>query len=246
MVEPTARYVRIQRTLSVLAIAAVAVGFVSCERRGRVDGADLRDPLFDDPLQGPTRDPEFSLDYGGLTYDVRPVATYELFGLVRSHNNVGGIADSYHDGESLDTKDLCVMWGANLEGDFNQVEVKNSSWTCWYRWPRGFEFHGDSLSNNHLVTDLPAVRETIARVRVGDQVHIKGLLVDYRSSETPDFWRKSSTTRDDEGGTACEVVFVDEIEILERGTPGWYLAHRLASLALLLLVGLKGTLYWRA
>ena len=46
------------------------------------------------------------------------------------------------------------------------------------------------------------------------------------------FWRRTSTTREDHD---CEVVFLERISILRRGTPGWYAAYRIGWLAILAL-----------
>jgi hypothetical protein len=49
---------------------------------------------------------------------------------------------------------------------------------------------------------------------VGDQIYLKGALVNYESDKYGT--RQTSTTRRDLGNQACEVVLVDELEILER------------------------------
>ena len=76
---------------------------------------------------------------------------------------------------------------------------------------------------------VAATRDSIASVRVGDQVRIRGLLVDYQMDDWRDFWRQSSTVRTDDG---CEVLFVREVEVVQRGTPGWYLLFRSGLVAL--------------
>ncbi len=45
---------------------------------------------------------------------MRPVADFELWGLVVSHNNPTAFYDIYHDRNSVDTRDLGVIWGENL------------------------------------------------------------------------------------------------------------------------------------
>lgn len=161
------------------------------------------------------------------------VATYELWGLVVSHNNIHSVADIYHDSTSVDTKDLCVIWGGNLETpDYRQVDFKSGPWTCYFKYPRGVQFHHNGLGNNHLITDDPVIRRTLDRVRVGDQIHLEGLLVDYQMDDWQGFWRRTSTRRDDND---CEVFYLEEAEVLRRGTPGWYMIFRLGWISLLLL-----------
>ncbi len=187
-------------------------------------------PLLQEPIQGTTDRKEFSFAYAGERYRVKPVASYELWGLVVGHNSVGAIWDIYHTSDSVDTKDLGVIWGSNLRDDqFHQVTMWSGSWTINWSYPAGVNFNHSAIANNHLITDNPATRRKIAAVRIGDQIHFKGVLVNYQAGSTPDFWRNSSLTRSDSGGTACEVVFVDEIEVLKRGTPVWYALFTLCA-----------------
>ena len=218
----------IRRLIGPLLVGAVALTAVAWFMKGRlVTSAAIEAPLLQEPEQGATARELFEFEYKGQQCRVKPVATYELWGLVVSHNNIESIADLYHDSTSVDTKDLCVIWGGNLEkDDFRQVEFKSGSWTCYFQYPQGVKFAHHELGNNHLITDDPSIRDQIAGVRVGDQVRMRGLLVDYQMDDWETFWRRSSTVRTD---TLCEVVFVEELEVLQRGTPGWYTAYRVGK-----------------
>ena len=79
-------------------------------------------------------------------------------------------------------------------------------------------------------------RSLIEDVRVGDELRIKGMLVNYRSPTRRTGWRRSSTVRTDTGNGACEVLFVEELEFLSRGTPVWYALHSFSAWALVLLL----------
>jgi hypothetical protein len=234
---------RIRRLIARFFLGAIALTLVAWFMKGRlVTSAEIEPVLVQEPKQGATTRSAFEFEYKGKQCRVRPVATYELWGLVVSHNNIESIADIYHDSTSVDTKDLCVIWGSNLEGeDFREVEYSSGSWTCYFRYPAGVKFAHHELGNNHLITDDPAIREQIARIRVGDQIRLRGLLVDYQMDDWEDFWRRSSTVRDD---TLCEVVLVEELEILRRGTPGWYAAYRLGKVLLLTLPILYLVVFW--
>jgi hypothetical protein len=102
-----------------------------------------------------------------------------------------------------------------------------------------------SGDNNHLITADQRIRDRIDAVRIGDQIHLKGLLVNYSARRMPHAWRMTSTTRNDSGNGACEVVFVEAIDILQHGTPGWYTTYTLGWWSLLLLLVLKGGLLLR-
>jgi hypothetical protein len=58
----------------------------------------------------------------------------------------------------------------------------------------------------HMIPANDTVAQALADVRKHDHVRIDGWLVE---ADAPDGWRwRSSTTRDDTGGGACEVVYV--------------------------------------
>ena len=237
---------RIRRLLAPLFLSALALTLIAWGRKGKdIDPATIDADLLRQPRQGPTSRAEFSFDYKGKACHVRPVASYDLFGLVVSHNNIHSIADIYHDSTSVDTKDLCVIWGSNLEdADFHQVDFKSGPWTCYFSYPNGIRFAHHELGNNHLITEDDSIRRTIDKVRIGDQIHLQGLLVDYQMNDWESFWRKTSTTRKD---SDCEVVFVEELEILRSATPGWYLAYRLGWISLLVIpLAYLGTIWWEA
>lgn len=225
---------RIRKLLIPIFFGALALILIARgEKGGAIDPGSILPELLQSPKQGTTSRDEFDFEYKGKACRVRPVATYDLHGLVVSHNNIDSFADIYHDSTSVDTKDLCVIWGTTLEStDFHQVKFKSGPWTCYFSYPPGTKFAHDKLGNNHLITDDAAIRDTIDQVRIGDQIHMKGLLVDYQMSDWQAFWRRSSTTRKDND---CEVVFVEDLEILQAGTPGWYLAYRLGWITLILI-----------
>ena len=217
--------------LFLVALVATAVAWYF---KGDLSGPETIQPdLLQAPRQEIVDKEPFSFEYKGKACLVEPVAAYELWGLVVSHNNIHSVADIYHDSTSVDTKDLCVIWGVNLEApDYRQVEFKSGPWTCYFRYPHGVTFHHDGLGNNHLITDSPVIRRTLNKVRVGDQVHLKGLLVNYQIDDWQGFWRRTSTRRDDND---CEVVYLEEMSVIRRGTPGWYALYRFSLTALLLL-----------
>ena len=225
---------RIRRLLIPGFFGALALTLLAWTQKGAPpDRAAIEPELLDPPAQTETSRPEFSFEYKGKACRVKPVATYDLFGLVVSHNNIDSIADIYHDSTSVDTKDLCVIWGSNLEStEYHKVEFKSGPWTCYFSYPDGTKFSHDELGNNHLITDDPSIRRMIDRVRIGDQIRMSGLLVDYQMSDWETFWRRSSTTRKDND---CEVVFVERLEVLNAGNPGWYLTYRMGWIALILI-----------
>lgn len=203
---------------AVLALLTAGAWFL----KGRLPPPDEILPLLrQDPVQSATSRPPFTFAYAGKTYRVTPVAEYELWGLVVAHNDISALSDIYHTSVSVDTKDLGVIWGDNLANDnYRRVEFRSGSWTLYLSCPPGLALRFDQIANNHLITSDDEIRRQIGTVRVGDQIHLRGLLVNYQLPGARGFVRKTSTSRSDRG---CEVVFVTALDILVPGTPGWYL-----------------------
>lgn len=207
-----------------------------------IDSGEAHPLLREKPIQVDVERETFEFVYKEKVCRVRPVAEYDLRGLVVSHNDIESFADMVHDSTSVDTKDLCVIWGPNLErDDFHRVDFRSGQFTCYFSYPSGVEFNHWALSNNHLITDSDVIREAIAAVRVGDQVRLTGMLVDYQMEDWGSFWRRTSTTRK---GANCEVLFVETLEVLKQGTPGWYAAHAWAGRGLVVTILLYAGFVW--
>jgi len=234
----------LRRWISRAFVASLFLFALAGWRKGRLVGPpEIRPELLREPVQAATDRAPFSFPYRGKECRVRPVAEYELWGLVVSHNNIHSMADIYHDRSSVDTKDLCVVWGDNLQrDDYLRATFKSGPFTCYVTWTDGVKLAMNEISNNHLITRDAAIRDAIAGVQIGDQVHLKGLLVDYQMEDWEKFWRRTSTTRNDSG---CEVVLVEELDVLQRGTPGWYALWHLSGALLVLLPVAWGVVFWK-
>ena len=207
-----------------LAIAALVWTGAWHQTRQLPELGEILPELLQEPAQRAVSAPAFAFEYRGAAYDVKPVASYELYGLVVTHNDTTGLGDLTHDENSVDTKDLCLIWGPNLErDDYRRITFESTATWCHVSWRSDdIQFDGQAIANNHLVTDDDALREALDRVHVGDQVRFSGMLVNYRDQRYPEFWRNSSTTRTDTGGGACEVVYFDELEVLRpHGVGAW-------------------------
>lgn len=235
------QYQSIQKTLT-LALALCVLLYLTARYQTLhfISHTDVLPELLQEPLQTRTDEVPFSFEYMGVHYDVQPVAEYHLWGLVVSHNNIHGLGDPHHQDDSVDTKDLCVMWGDNLKSDdFHKASFSSGPWTCYYKYPAGVTIRADELSNNHIVADSADLRRTLDGVRIGDQVEFRGMLVNYRDQRHPEFWRRTSTVRTDQEGFACEVVFIRDLRVLRRHVPGWYALRDHLPLAALILFLLK-------
>ncbi len=188
---------------------------------------DFRPELSEEPRQERTRKRPFATDYQGITYQVKPQYRYDLHGMVVSYR--------HHDGEStmhkasndhLNTADVCVVWGSNLDPSVLQrLTFWNGIFTCNVStkdsdaWSR---FDMQQLSNNHLISDNDSLRREIEALKVGDQIRIQGWLASYASKGGPT--RGTSTTRTDTGNGACETIFVDQFAIIHEPWRPWRVA----------------------
>lgn len=202
--------------------------------------SEMRRELFQEPIQKTTHAKPFDFDYRGETYMVKPIANYEIWGLVVTHNDITGFIDITHDENSVDIKDLCVIWGANLHNeDYREVKYSSGDFTCYWSYSRPMNFHFNKIANNHLLSDNEAIRQQILRTKIGDQVRMKGMLVSYSPASNPSWVRNTSTTREDTGNHACEVMFVEDFEILHSSNTFVNFLYSLSKWLILLAIILK-------
>ena len=196
------------------------------------------------PLQEPTLKEPFSTRIKDQEYTIKPAFDYELHGVVVSYNDSDAITDIWHHKrwkDFLNLRDLCVVWGKNVEsGVYQNMEFHNDSWTCWASWSDssiGSLFAMNALSNNHLLTDDDAVKAALMASEPGDHIRLKGVLAEYANTANG-FSRGTSTSRDDTGNGACETVYLNEFEILKKANPKLRRLYHLSSwLTIISLIG---------
>ncbi len=119
----------------------------------------------------------------------------------------------------INVVDLCVAWGGAVREEiYKEYNFSNNDTFCVgvpkSEKSRGIEI--DSMSNNHLVTNSPSLVAELRKVRPGDQIRFAGHLINYaRRIDGQGTWeRHTSTVRTDTGDGACEVVYLNEFEVL--------------------------------
>jgi hypothetical protein len=194
--------------------------------------AVIDDSLFREPVQNAIDTEPFIRTSDGYSYEITPKYDYELYGLVVSQHSTDTWTDISHEYDTLNTKDICVIWGANLESDlYRYVKYWSGDFTCYYQYggsaaARG-TFDGNALSNNHLLPANEVLSEEIGKASVGDQIHITGMLVDYSTTgpQGTSGKRTTSTTRTD---TGCEIIYTTAFEIIEKGNVVYHMAYSIA------------------
>ena len=219
----------------------LAVSFVwllvSFWNRNELPGSiDHVPELQNEPAQTASARQPFQVEFNGVNYTVAPEFAYDITGMIVSYR--------HHDGNSrmhsrandhLNMLDVCVIWGENPANDrLHKISFWNGIFTCNVKtrdqqaWDA---FDMNQLSNNHLISDDDFIRRQVRKIRVGDQIRIKGYLSSYTNDSGST--RGTSTTRTDTGNGACETIYVEQFKIVEAATGYWRISMW-ASLALLL------------
>jgi hypothetical protein len=181
----------------------------------------------------------------GYTYTITPRATYDISGLVVSRHRGDALFNIYHKADPGNIEDVCVVWGeAITNGSYRKVSYKSEEFTCYYSWSGIVTppFNPEKIANNHLIPANDTVADRIRAIRIGDQIRMKGLLVDYKVSSggREILSRRTSLTRNDTGNGACEILYVTDLYVVRPGnhleadaaTYAWY-----ASLGLFVALG---------
>ena len=137
--------------------------------------------------------------------------------------------EDYDDGSLSGTiapKDVALAWGAVAEYN-DRIDFNWEQSNRWYYWhvndvgvlgPVGGEDGVSTHSaNTHLIPADSRVKDDVMKIKQGDHIKLTGYLVNVDGSK-PDgqtFYWYSSTTRDDTGDGACEVMYVESVSWLD-------------------------------
>lgn len=156
------------------------------------------------PLQSPA--PASLAPFRLEAAELRPLAGFSIDARVLSREDYLAGRES-----DLSPTDLALGWARMREASvLERLDISQSSRWYHYRWqgepPLPPGEIARSSANMHMIPADRAVAAALARIDEGDRVRIDGWLVE---AVAPDGWRwRSSTSRDDTGGGACELVYV--------------------------------------
>lgn len=205
---------------------------------GRLPPPDRLHPqVLVDPVQVPVELAPLRTTVEGIDYGITRRYSYDIAGVVVSLHHSDSWWDYAHAewGDHINLMDVCLAWGDNVAKDtYRQIQFSNSQWECHFEtrssaaWQA---FRQDQVSNNHLLTDVRSLGHALAGIHVGDQIRLRGYLVNYTiyRDGVAQGTRVSSDTRTDTGPGACEVMFVESMEILSSYDRNW---RRLRTFAL--------------
>lgn len=191
----------------------------------------------EEPVQDKTREKPFDTSVADVQYRVTPRFTYDITGLVVSlHDSLAWWDYAHREwNDHINVADLCVVWGNNVKRDaYRQASFTHTQWECWWQTgavPPEKMFDGDAMSNNHVVTADPALAKRLRDVRIGDEVRFRGYLIDYTTylEGRPTGSRNTSVVRTDSGEGACEIVWIDELQIIRSHNRPWRVAAKVAA-----------------
>lgn len=166
-----------------------------------------------EPRQEPTDRQPFRVERGGEELTITPRAAFDVAGVVAA-------AERYRFDASaiLSPVDLAMTWGELPErpyrGRITYGQVGRTFY--WQTAERGLDlaYVAAHASNMHLVPADDNVERAAVRIGGGDQVRIQGLLIDVGSARG--FHWKTSLSRTDTGLGACEVIWVESLQVGDR------------------------------
>ena len=200
-----------------------AVTWVARDRLATVD--DIHPEALRQPVQTPVKSPEkIEFTRNGYAYTVTPLFDYTMAGLVVHRLDYSWF--SIDRGERTFALDIGVIWGSNLSNRVHQaksIRFSQDSRFCFVQWHGQVPFVMSELSNNHLLVDRDDVERKVKQIQTADQIRLRGKLVNVTARritpggryDSDEFVWKSSTTRADTGGGACETILVEDVVILK-------------------------------
>jgi hypothetical protein len=163
----------------------------------------------DPPLQGPV---EGAAAFSHEAFRIEPLATFEVRARVLS-------AERYYLGQEAELSpiDLALGWGPMSDSRIlDSFTISQSGRWYWWRYknlPIPRKEVVLNSANMHMVPATGDIDRQLKSVKTGQMVRFKGYLIEVQGA---DGWRwRSSLTRDDAGNHACELVWVEEFEVLE-------------------------------
>lgn len=145
-------------------------------------------------------------------YNITPLAEFEIQAKILSKYNYSGERAA-----DLSPVDLALGWGRMSDEailDSFKIRQGNRTFSWWTKeFPIPRREVEISCANMHIIPANKEIKAIIDRSRKGEIVKFSGYLV---KVDAADGWKwNSSLTREDTRGYSCELVFVEEFEIIE-------------------------------
>lgn len=216
-------YLYIGVVLSVI-MAALAILYAASTLSGYTTGLVSRKAVITEALPDPVQKAakgEVKMTVDDYDVTITYKYSYVVDALVVHTKNYSGYALINH----LSQKDLALAWG-NLPMLNDSIDFHWSQSERWYYWnvktneeaerAGGTGYINTHSANTHIIPADDTIKKQIKDIKAGDHVVLTGYLVDV-VGEQPNGERytwNSSTSRNDTGDGACEVMYVTRVERL--------------------------------
>jgi hypothetical protein len=220
-----------------LIVASFAWLLVSFWNRNDLPGRiDYVSGIANEPQQTAASEKPFDVRFNDVDYRIEPEYDYDITGMVVSYRHHNRDNSRMHAlaNDHLNMLDVCVIWGDNSRNErLDRISFWNGLFTCNFKtrdqqaWD-AFNLH--QVSNNHLLSDDEFVRRQVKKIRIGDQIRVRGFLAAYSSAGGSK--RGTSTTRTDTGDGACETIYVEDFRIVHKATSLWRISMWVSLLLL--------------
>jgi hypothetical protein len=190
-------------------LAVIAIGYYALTRPHATDKAEPVDWTAE-PVQADTDRPSFDVGKGKDRTTLDPRASFDISAVIAHDEHY-----RFDDGSFLVPVDLVMTWGKLPEEPYKS-KVTYGQMTRYYFWRTSYpdldlHYIQTHSANEHMIPADDNVRRALLTVGRGDRVRIQGLLVNARREDG--FHWKTSITREDDGPGACELVYVEQIQI---------------------------------
>ena len=145
-------------------------------------------------------------------FNVNALAEYKIKARVLSRNNFSIGRES-----KISPVDFALGWGPMSDQDvIDKIEITQSN--RWYHWKtEAYPLPNQEISLNsanvHIIPKDDSIEDKLDGVYKGSLIEMRGYLVELSAD---DGWHwKSSLRRDDTAGGSCELLWVEELTILD-------------------------------
>lgn len=184
--------------------ALACMGLVGCSgaKPEHVSGTTKALPLQKDQKPQPW-------PYAPAGWEVVRIAHYLITARV-----IGTERYRFDEFSELSPLDLALAWGPAAAPEV-QAALSISQSNRWYYWraktlPLSQSVLNDHMANVHMVPANPNVEQLLNHLKRGMVVQLQGSLINARHKGS-NRWYRSSTSRTDRGGGACEILLVEQV-----------------------------------
>ena len=152
-----------------------------------------------------------TLKKGNKTINIDMLYKYEITGRVTN-------IEKYNNNEifsKISPLDIGISWGETAEQN-NHNKIKYSSIgdrKVYSSYSYDAVYNSFEISNNHLIPQNDKIKKYLSLIKKNDYIKIEGYLVNISSNN---WYNRTSTTRNDTGDGACEIIYVTNIVWLEE------------------------------